>query len=177
MTQFLLGFTRLFGHGRAFTEVLSVSKPVASAGFTYTSNGNYWELLDSLSFQIVTDANVANRQVTLTIKDGGGVALATIPAASVQAASLTYQYTFAHEFSTFNTVVGLAVTAPLPWIFLQPTYTAVVSIGAVQVTDQVSNIRIQSQRFVTGPQGYRVGMVDEADRREEALIRLSELLA
>lgn len=177
MTEYLLGLTRLIGHGRAFSEVLTVAKPAAGAGFTYTSQGNYWELLDSLSFQIVTDANAANRQVALTIKDGSGVALATLPAASVQVASLTYQYTFAHEFATFNTVVGLAVTAPLPWLFLQPGYTAVVSIGAVQVTDQVSNIRLQSQRFVTGDQGYRIGMVDEADRREEVLIRLSELLA
>lgn len=176
-TQYLLGLTQLFGHGRAFTETLSVTKPAAGAGFTYTNDGNYWELLDSLSFQIVTDGNAANRQPTLTIKDGGGVALATLPTASVQTASLTWQYTFSPSFDSFNTVVALAVTAPLPRIFLRPQYTVTLAIGAVQVTDQVSNIRLDAQRFVTGPQGYRIGMVDEASRREEALIRLSELLA
>lgn len=177
MTQYLLGLTQLLGHGRAFSEVLTVAKPAAGAGFTYTNDGAYWELIDSLSFRLVADANAANRQVTVTIKDGSGAALATLPSASVQVATLTYDYTFAPEFSTFNTVVASAVTGPLPVIFLQPGYTVTLAIGAVQVTDQVSNIRLYAQRFVTGPQGYRIGMVEEATVREEALIRLSELLA
>ena len=98
---------------------------------------------------------------------------ATIPAASVQTASLTWQYTFSPQFSTFNTIVALAVTSPLPRIMLQPEYSVVVAIGAVDAADQVSKIRLQVEQFVTGPQGYLLGVLDDdhpwiRDRQELA---------
>lgn len=173
----LYGLTRLVGHGRAFSEVLTVANPVAGAGFTYTVPSPYWILLDSLSFQLVSDANAANRQVTLTVRDGSGVALVTLPSASVQAASLTYQYSFSPSFTGFNTVVGLAVTAPLPMLFLQPGFALTLAIGAVQVTDQVSNIRLYAERFDTGPGGYEIGMVEETRTRYLEALRLAELAA
>lgn len=166
MTQFTLGLTRTLGHGRAFSQVLSVAKPAAGAGFTYTNDGSYWEMIDTVSCQIVTGGNAANRQPTLSILGGDGIALATLPSASVQTASLTWQYTWSTEFSNFNTVVATAVTAPLPAIFLQPTFSIALAIGAVDAADQVSNIRLHAQRFVTGEQGYLLGVVEVDGRRE-----------
>lgn len=177
MTQRTLGLTRLIGHGHAFSQVLRVTNPAAGAGLTYTNDGSYWELLDSLSFQLVSDANAANRQVTVTIRDGSGTALVTLPAASVQAASLTYQYTFSRDFSTFNTVVGLANTAPLPAIFLQPMFTVVVTVGTVQVGDQISNVRLYAERFVTGPAGYLLGVIDDTDPEYNAAVGFATVAA
>jgi hypothetical protein len=138
-----------------------VANPAAAAGFTYTNTGTYWQLLDLVAFRLVTDGNAANRQVKLVVADGGGVALATLPSASVQTATLTWDYSFSPEFSNFNTVVGLSVTSPLPLIFLQPEFTVAVTIGTVQTGDQISNIRLYAEQFVTGPQGYLLGVVDE----------------
>lgn len=177
MTQYLLGLTQLLGHGRAFSEVLTVAKPAAGAsGFTYTNSGAYWELLDSFSFRLVTDANVANRGVTVKVNDASGAVLVMAPPPIDQAAAITFDYCYAPQISS-NNAGQTAGMFPLPSVWLQPGFTVTVTIGSVQVGDQVSNIRLYAERFVTGPQGYRVGMVDEADRREEALIRLSELLA
>lgn len=170
MTQFTLGLTRTLGHGRAFSQVLSVAKPAAGGGFTYTNDGSYWEMIDTVSCQIVTGSNAANRQPTLSILGGDGIALATLPSASVQTASLTWQYTWSTEFSNFNTVVATAVTAPLPAIFLQPTYSLKLTIGAADAADQVSNIRLHAQRFVTGDAGYLLGVIDAEDRQELAAI-------
>lgn len=177
MTQFTLGLTGSFAHGRAFSEVSPVPNPAVANGFAIPIESKYWERLASLSFQLVTDGNAANRQVALTVRGGDGVALATFPAASVQAASLTYQYTFAPQLSSFNTVVGLAVTSPGPAWFLQPQWSLVVTIGAVQVGDQVSNIRYNRERFTTGPGGYQQGTVTDAEDRELALARLVEILS
>lgn len=167
MTQYTLGFTRLLGHGRAFSQVLPLPDPAAGAAFTYTNTGFYWEILDSISFQLVTSSHAANRQVTLSILDGSGTALATLPSASVQTASLTYQYTWSPEFSNFNTVVDTAVTSPLPILLLQPQYGFSVTVGNIDTGDQVSNIRLYAERFVTGDQGYLLGVVeydgDDAD--------------
>ncbi len=163
MTQYTFGLTQLLGHGHAYTEDVVVPTPAAGGGFTYTVTGSYFELLDSISFQIVTGGNAANRQPKLSINDGSGAALATLPTASVQTASLTWQYTFSPTFADFNTVVALAVTTPLPRIMLQPEYAVVLAIGAVDAADQVSNIRLQVERFVTGPQGYLLGVWDDSE--------------
>jgi hypothetical protein len=160
VTQYTYGLTRLLGHGHAFSQVLPQTKPAAGGGFTYTNDGSYWEIIDLIAFRLVTGGNAANRQVLLTIKDGGGVALATLPAASVQTASLTWDYTWSPEFSNFNTVVATAVTSPLPLIFLQPQFSVVVTIGAVDAADQISNIRLYAERFVTGNEGYLLGVQD-----------------
>lgn len=165
MPQFTYGLTKLLGHGHAFSEVVTVPSPAANAGFTYTVGSQYWELLDSLSFRLVSDSNAANRQVLLTINDGDGIPLAAFPAASVQAASLTYDYFFLANLSSFNAVVGTTVTSPLFAGFMQPTYTAVVTIAAKQAGDQVTRIRVGVERFVTGPQGYLLGVRDEDDPR------------
>jgi hypothetical protein len=57
--------------------------------------------------------------------------------------------------------VGLVNAQPVPSIFLQPEFSLVVSIGAVQVGDQVSAIRLYLERFDTGPEGYPTGMLEE----------------
>lgn len=177
MAQYTFGLTRLLGHGHAFTQKQGVTSPAAGAGFTYTNSGRYWELADSLSFQMVTGSNAANRQIAVTIKDGDGIALATLPAASVQTASLTWQYTFARDFTTFNTVVGLAVTAPLPALLLQPMYSVVVTVGAVDAADQISNVRLYLERFVTGAEGYLLGVLEEDDPRLERYFQRRQILA
>lgn len=177
MTQYTYGLTQVLGHGHAFTEDVVVPTPAAGAGFTYAVGGLYWQLLDSVSFQVVTSSQAANRQPTLSIKDASGVALATLPSASVQTATLTWQYTYSPAFSHFNTVVALAVTAPLPRIFLQPGYSLALAIGAVDTADQVSNIRLQVEQFVTGPQGYLIGVADADGARLSRGVPVTEDLA
>ena len=162
MTQYTLGLTRLLGHGRAFSEVIPVAKPNVDTGFTYTV-ANYWEMIDSLSFQLATDGNAGNRQVQVTIFDGGGVQLAAYPSASVQAASLTYHYNFQAGVCTFDTVVGLNVVSPIYHGLLQPGFTVVATIGGSKAGDQISNIRFNNQRFVTGFEGYLLGVYEEDD--------------
>ncbi len=95
----------------------------------------------------------------------------------MQAASLTYQYTFARDFSTFNTVVGLAVTGPLPVLFLQPMFSVTVALGSHQVGDQISNVRLYAERFVTGPSGYSIGMVEVHGPAEQSIIDLATVAA
>lgn len=177
MAQYTFGLTRLLGHGHAFSQVIRPANPAVASGFTYTNDGSYWELIDLVAFKLVSDGNAANRQVTLTIKDGDGIALATLPAASVQTASLTWNYTWSTNFNTFGTVVALAVTSPLPEILLQPTFSVTVAIGSAQAGDQVSSIRLYAERFVTGSEGYLLGVLAEDDPRLERYYQRAQILA
>jgi hypothetical protein len=157
----LHGLTSEFAHGRAFSEVVPLVNPAVATGFTYTVGGNYWERIAALSFVLTSDGNAANRAVLLKIRDGLGATLAAVPTAAVQVASKAYTYSYTGSQAPVNDTVNLVNTQPLPQLFLQPGFTVVVSIGAVQVGDQISAIRVYREAFDTGPEGYPLGMVDE----------------
>lgn len=159
MPQYTLGLTQLIGHGRAFTQLERPTVPAAGAGFTITQNGRYWALVDSLAFQLVTSATVADRLVTLTVKDGGGIAVATVPAAATQAASTTAQYTFLPGVSTPVGLVGGAQLNIFPSVFLQGDFSIVVAVANIDTTDAITNIRLYKQQFETGNDGYLLGPV------------------
>ena len=161
MPPVLYGLTSEFAHGRAFSEVAAVVDPAVASGFTYTVTGAYWERLSSLSFVLTTDDQAANRAVLLRVKDGTGATLIGVPTAAVQVASKVYTYSYWGDQAPATDTVGLVNAQPLPRIFLEPAFTVVVTIGAVQVGDQVTAIRVGRERFDTGPQGYPVGMLAE----------------
>jgi hypothetical protein len=161
VTPSLHGLTSEFAHGRAFSEVVPLASPAAATGFTYTVGGNYWERLAALSFVLTSDGNAANRAVLLRVKDATGATLLAIPTAAVQVASKVYTYSYWGSQSPATDAVGLVNAQPVPSIFLQPEFSLVVSIGAVQVGDQVSAIRLYLERFDTGPEGYPTGMLEE----------------
>ena len=157
----LHGLTSEFAHGRAFSEVVPVANPAAGAGFTYTVGGSYWERLAAISFTILTDGNAANRQVLVAFKDGSGTNIASTASGGTQAATLTRLYSFVPNQGTAPALIGTTFLAPLPVLFLQPSFTVVMSITNVQVGDQVSAIRVYREAFDTGPEGYPVGMLEE----------------
>lgn len=175
MTQRTYGLTQLLGHGYAFTQRVPVASPAAGAGFSYKNDGKYIELLDSLAFQIVTSSQAANRAVTLSVKDADGVALATVPTNAALTASKTGQYTFLQNFSGSSGATDGPFLSVAPLILLQPMWSLVVAIGAVDTADQVSNIRMTLERFVTGPEGYPMGALEEDDSLS-ALVRTAALV-
>lgn len=169
------GLTQLLGHGYAFTQRIPVTSPAAGAGFTYKNDSAYWELVDSLAFQLVASATTANRLVTLTIADGDGVVLATVPTNAATTASATGQYTFLQNFSGTLGATNGPFLSVFPQILLQPTWSVVVAVVGVDTTDQISKIRMTVERFVTGPQGYPMGAVDVPDA-EDRLAQIAALV-
>jgi hypothetical protein len=156
---------------------VAVPDPAAGAGFTYTNNSAYWELVDSLAFRLVTSATSGSRAVTLSIADGGGITLCTVPVSDITAASHTAQYSYVWNFSDVLGATNGPFTSPMPRIFLQPTFTISATIAAIDTTDQVSNIRLEVQQFVTGPSGYLLGVVDSADTPAARLVRDASILS
>lgn len=157
MPEVTLGLLGAFSHGRGFPQVSAVTNPAVATGPTITIGSDYWERPVSLSFRIVTDANAANRQVSLALLDEGGVILNAAVANGTQAASLTRDYVFTPNVNAPNAVANGVFLSPLFQCFLQPAWSLAVTIGAVQVGDQVSNIRWNRERFITGPGGYSIG--------------------
>lgn len=177
MPEVTLGIFGPIGHGRGFSELYAAPNPAANAGFTYTVEGGYWERLASLSFHLSTSSDSDNRQVTLTFKDPSGAVLASISPASVQAASLEYDYTFLPNITTPQAVAGLGLLSPLYAALLQPQWTAVVTIANKHAADQVSAIRVYRERFITGPDGFDIGVTEVESPDVQRLAVLADELA
>lgn len=152
-----LGLAEPFTHGRVQPQASYVTTPAAGAGFTINVGGNYWERPVSLSFLLTSDSNAANRQVILKLTDGQGLTVAAIPAGSVQAASLGYQYTFMRGQTSELAVAGLNLLAPIFPHIVRSGWSISLAIVNVQVGDAITNIVWYRDRFSTGPDGYPIG--------------------
>lgn len=110
----ITGFERF----RPFIVTTASADPAANTEITATvPNGQIWHLLGA-RVSLVTDANVANRTVAITIDDGTTV-FNRFTSPSTQAASLTYGYTLsagAASATVLNNevVVGCGQTLMLP---------------------------------------------------------------
>lgn len=146
-----------YGPGRAV--VVPVAAPAAGASWgTQKVTGEAFLRLKLATVSIVTSAVVANRAVSLDFQDADGNLLFRAPAAAVQAASLTVQYSFGWGYDA-ATNLGAAQAAPLPDVFLEPGWRVVLTVGAIDVADQVSKGALLFERLYTGENGYVVGTV------------------
>lgn len=175
MTQFTFGLLGAFNHGRGFPQASVVANPAVATGISYRVGSSYWERLLSLAFTLVTDANAANRTVTLSILNEDGLTAAAVPTAAVQAASLTRVYTYLPNVSVASGPVGSNYLTPLPQMFLPPMWTVAVTIGAVQAGDQISAVMLNRERFVTGDAGYPIGTVDTETDAATKLVEAAAL--
>lgn len=124
----------------AMTKLIGVSSPAAGAGFSYPSTG---VALQSLRFRLVTSAAVANRLVTVSFDDFGGVPYyaATFPA---QVASTTLVYQLTVGVSRDAAAIAGYINAPLPPGFVLNAqgqfFRALVAVAAIDVADQIDQI-------------------------------------
>lgn len=96
--------------------------------------GKSWRIL-SIRATLVTDGNAASRQVGLTLSDGTNVFFKSC-SASVQAASLTHNYTFADLPGVVVASAALEHQVPVPAGMILPAGTVIATvITAKQATD------------------------------------------
>lgn len=127
------------------------ANPAPAAGFTITPTRSEAWRLRSLAFQLVTDATVGNRNITLAIGDGNDVWWrGAIP--TLVPASQTVQYT-AYDGGFPGTDAGGLVT--LRWPAYGPTLrlgdVLTVALTGAGVADQISAIAAFILEYPTGP--------------------------
>lgn len=123
------------------------SDPAANTEISYTiPTGQIFELY-AANVTLVTDANAANRRVVLTI-DNGTTVFVKAPSPQVQAASLTYNYTFAVGAPERATVDGTDMSVKLPGpLFLPGGYRILTVTASRQATDNFGAMTIQGIRY------------------------------
>jgi len=128
----------------AITRLVGAN-PAAGANFTYTiPTAENW-LINSVCFQLLTNATVATRRPQFTAGLGATFSLFTTETTG-QTASQTLQWAFmlGHlETATTDARVG----KNLPYVLLTAGLTLYIQITAMQAGDQLSNIIIMYEKW------------------------------
>lgn len=121
--------------------------PAANTELSYTiPSGQLFELY-AVNFNLVTDATVATRRVTLVVDDGTNI-FAKSASLVTQAASLTYNYTFGVGAADRSAVAGTDVLQDIPGpLFLAGGYKIRTVTTAIQATDNYGIMTIQGIRY------------------------------
>jgi hypothetical protein len=133
------------------TALQAIADPAVTTGFTIVTPGTVEQILQALTFTLVTDSNVANRIMVVKFLDPTGVSFAEIASPFTQAASLTSVYTFATGIQSFGANGAANIGVPLPALRLDVSMSVSVSITAKAAGDQVSKIRAAWSRWPTRP--------------------------
>lgn len=135
------------GQGRI--SVPSIAAPAAGTELVYTVPSNSRQRVRSITFTLTTAAAVANREVTL-ILDLGGAAIAQVPSAFTQAASLTRTYSFSLGVQIIQGAQTLLTAIPLPDMALTAGSRARTATTNLQAADQYSAALLFVEEWVEG---------------------------
>jgi hypothetical protein len=133
-----------------YGQIVALQSPAVASGFSYTySVSEYWRL-NSLCFQLVTDANAANRVVYLDLIDGAGNKIGRYSSGFTQTATLTTVYTFATQIGAYGANAAASIGSPVSKVWLHPGAKLTVGITNVQAGDQISAINLTVDQVYGG---------------------------
>lgn len=157
------GLVEPFGYGLAVPDWLSVTTPAAGANASVTVPGEFQYRVLGARLSLTTDANAANRLVTIDYLDGRANVRLRNGAGVVVTANTSAQ---TYEFDAHRTIAEWAANTPVfaplaPW-FLPPASVIRFTVTNIQATDQISGLSLWVEKFPTGPSGYQTGAIPAA---------------
>ena len=156
MEGFALG--QPYGYGATEQTTVDGAAPAAGQSFSFTFNGYDRGRLVFCTFDLSTDANVANRYVTVEYQGSDGIARAADAAAVRVAASTTNQrYCGSLNRGTSEWATGTDVLFPLCGLWLEAGATVKINVAGIQAGDTLTNIRLTFDRWLDGSQRPQAG--------------------
>jgi hypothetical protein len=148
-----------FSHGRGNPEYVAVTTPAAGATASYTVDGRYAIRVLAARLSLTTDANAANRLVTLDYQVRGGITLCQNGSYVLVTANTTAQvFQWDCHRSVAEWQAGTPVFMPCAPLFLYPGSTVKFNVANIQATDAISGLSLWIEQFQTGPRGYPLGV-------------------
>jgi hypothetical protein len=134
-------------------EYVLGDSPAAGANFVQTIEGSFYQRLVSVHVRLVTDGNVAARNVAVEYRDAAGNRFALSSGPVTQSASSTNDWTFdVFQSQAEWPVATTYIISPLKPLLLLPTMDWRIVVDNIQATDQLSRIRFIRERFYTTSQ-------------------------
>lgn len=132
---------------RGSLQIDQPANPGAGGNFSYIVPPRFAIEILSCTFTLTTDANVANRNVTVSIFAPAGPSTYRCSPVFVQLATTTRTYVASHQHSPNTIIYPLALQLPIPSRYiLYPNWEFATLVDGVQVGDQISGIAIAYMR-------------------------------
>jgi hypothetical protein len=139
------------GWQRPSTALLALANPAAGGGFRHRFDGSVVTVVRSIAFTLVTSATVAARIATVAFAGPTDVPFATFASPYTVAASLTSLFTFAVGVNQAGANNAGAIVLPIPEYRLEVGTSVVVTVGAVDTTDQVGTVWLALEQWPVRP--------------------------
>lgn len=156
------GLVEPFGYGLAYPNWLDPLSPAVGLSYAHPIGGIHQQRIIAATCSLTTDANAANRFVSLDYTNARGITYHRNAASVLVTANTTGQvfwWSVNRTLAEWNT--GTPVFVPLLNAFLPPAFTAVFKVDNIQAGDQLSAIHLWVENFPTGERGYPTGMVPD----------------
>lgn len=128
-------------------EVVYGTSPAAGADFSAEVGEGYLSRLVSVFARLVTDANVASRELVVEYRDGQDQRLQLYGAPVTVSASDTVDYAYSVFQPRAEWEVDSSILVPLGPFLLEPSWDFRLHVVNVQAGDQLSRIRYVRERF------------------------------
>lgn len=168
MTEFVTkGFVEPFGYGLGYPDWLNITAPAAGLTFTHTIGGSHYERILAARATFTSDANAANRLVTLDFVNARGTTFVQNGASTVITANTTgqvFEWDIGRTVAEWN--ANTPIWSPLARFLMPPAFTVVFNVSNIQVGDQLTGLSMWVEKFPTGKTGYPTGDVRRYSRAE-----------
>lgn len=158
------GLLAPFAHGVGYQDLVAVTTPAAGANATFTVEARNWIRVLGARCNVTTDANVANRFVSLDYINARAQTYLRNAAGLVVTASTTnLKFEWNSQRGDAQWAVNTPVLVPVLPVFLPPGTVVQITLDSIQAGDQVSLASLLVERYDTGPTGYDIGFVPNDD--------------
>ena len=129
-------------------KTVSTSNPAAGVELSHTVASGTYQKIRSIIFTLVTDATAADRNVRLRFSNFSNQ-IFDITIATLQTASLTYEYTFLAGHPFGPTLINNKIVIPMPGdLLLGESFNIATATNNLQAGDNFSNAYILLDQFI-----------------------------
>jgi hypothetical protein len=144
------GLTESFGHGHGFQQPVDGTNPAAGSSYTHSLKGVFISRLRACVFTLTTDANAANRYVTVEYQGSDGTPFCVNAAAVTVSANSTQRFAGSVRRGVAEWAANTDVLFPLEDVYLEGGNVLKINVASIQVGDTLTLIRFVFDRFPTG---------------------------
>ena len=163
------GLLQPFAHGVGYQDFVPFTPPAAGANAIFTVGQDRIMRVLGARCNVTTDANVANRFVSLDYINGRGQTMMRNAAGLVLTASTTNaKFEWNAQRTDAQWAANTPVLVPVFPLFLYPGSTVQITLDSIQAGDQISLASLVFERFDTGALGYGVGFVPSPPPHDES---------
>jgi hypothetical protein len=152
------GLLEPFGYGQGYPDWIFPANPGANTNLAVVVDARNWIRVIAVIATITTDANVANRWVSVDfitaqgktyLRNGGGFVETATNGGKV--------YAWSEQRTDSASIAGGSAVLPVSSIFLAPGTTVQITVDGKQAGDTITAAVLTVERWDTGPTGYPIG--------------------